>query len=232
MYDTYISLGFNCEIAFQFKRIGYDESSFFRWAYSPFESTINLIQNDFKDVYLKENLIPDWDSMVEDTKYKISFHTKLLSEEDQQTKNRYFLANYSFDEIHQKEVKKIQYFIKKWDSLVNSDKSVLYIIKPDQDGSQAHAKKLLDLFNHKYPNHQFMIVYLQTQEFQEPDWGFSQLKNIYFPHFAPVEQATNGSVAAWDELFANFPLKQNVKLLSKINSISSIKKALRFLITK
>ena len=114
MYDAYISLGSNCEAGFQLRRIGYNDSSFFRWTLSPYKSTFNLIQNDFKNLFLKENLVPVWDNMVEDTKYKISFHSKLLSKQDEVTKQRSFLDTYDFEQIYQSEYQKIQHFIQKW----------------------------------------------------------------------------------------------------------------------
>jgi hypothetical protein len=206
MYDSYISLGSNCEAGFQFKRIGYNESSFFRWTLSSFESTYNLIQNNFQNLYLKDHLVPVWDNMVEDTKYKISFHSKLLSKIDQQNNRRYFLSDYNFDAIYQEEFQKLQYFVHKWNALVNSDQYVLYIIKQEQNSSKAQATKLLNLFEQKYPEHKFTIIYIQHKKYQEPDWGLNKLKNVYFPSFAPVDQADNGDIDSWNELFSKFPL--------------------------
>jgi len=206
MYNTYVSLGSNCEAGFQFKRIGYDESSFFRWTLSPYSSTYNLIKNDFQNLYLKENLVPVWNNMVEDHQYRISFHSHLLSKQNDQTGKRYFLTDYDFDKIYQEEYQKIQYFVNKWNSLVNSDKNVLYIIKEERHGSKSNAEKLLNLFKQKYPNHKFAIAYIQGQDKYEPDWGLDQLKNIYFPRFAPISQADDADTAAWDDLFNRFPL--------------------------
>lgn len=206
MYDAYISLGSNCEAGLQFRRIGYDESSFFRWVFSPFESTYSLIKNDFQDLYIKDNLVPAWDKMVRDSKCKISFHSHLLSKQDEQTGKRYFLTNYDFEKKYQEEYQKIQYFVEKWNNLVNSDRKVLYILKEEQRGSKTKAQKLLNLFEQKYPNHDFTIAYVQSKKNHESDWGFDKLKNIYFPRFAPTSQADDGDIAAWDELFNKFPL--------------------------
>lgn len=205
MYNSYISLGSNCEAGFQFRRIGYEESSFFRWTYSPFQSTFNLINNNFKDIYLRKNLIPVWDNMVQDEKYNISFHSKLLSNKNENNK-RFFLSNYDFDCIYKEEYQKIQYFIEKWYSLINSDKLVLYIIKEEKDGSKTQAEKMLNLFEQKYPEHKFTIAYIQHQQSREPDWGFDKLKNIYFSHFAPIDQADDGDIDSWNSLFSKFPL--------------------------
>lgn len=213
MYDTYISLGSNCEAGFQLRRIGYDESSFFRWALSPYKSTVNLIRNDFENLYLKENLVPVWDNMVEDSKYKISFHSKLLSQQEE-NKQRYFIDTYNFDQMYQEEYQKIQHFVNKWFSLVNSDKLVLYIIKQEKHGSKYNAKKLLDLFEEKYPHHKFTIAYIQHEDKKDSEWEYDKLKNIYFPRFAPIHLSNQGDVDAWDKLFARFPLKQKLLNIS------------------
>ena len=210
MYDTYISLGSNCEAGFQLKRIGHNESSFFRWTLSPYRSTFNLIENNFQDLYLPENLVPVWDNMVEDSKYKISFHSKLLSKQDPKTERRVFLASYNFKQTYRSEYQKIQYFIRKWYDLVNSDKSVLYIIKQEQHGSKYNAKKLFDLFTVKYPQHDFAIAYIQHQSKQEAAWEYDRLHNLYFPHFAPIDRADCGDLKSWNELFQRFPLKQQL----------------------
>ena len=212
MYDAYISLGTNCEAGFQLRRIGYEESSFFRWTLSSYKSTFKLIQNDFADIYLKENLVPVWDNMVEDQEYKISFHSQMLSQKQDKDQPRKFLTSYDFNEIYQAEYQKIQHFIQKWFELVNSNKLVLYIIKEEQHGSKYNGKKLLDLFESKYPSHKFEIAYIQHEEKQEADWGFDKLNNIYFPRFAPISQADQGDIKSWDALFARFPL--NHKLAS------------------
>lgn len=209
MYDAYVSLGSNCEAGFQLKRINYNDSNFFRWTLSSYKSTFNLIQNDFKNLYQKENLVPVWDNMVEDSKYKISFHSKLLSKQESDNQ-RCFLANDNFDQIYQEECQKIKHFVSKWFSLVNSNQRVLYIIKQENQGSKHNAKQLLELFKAKYPNHNFMIAYIQHENQKELDWGYEKLKNIYFPRFAPISQADQGDISAWDQIFKEFPLNQKL----------------------
>ena len=47
MYDHFVSLGFNCEAAFNFRRLlGRDDSSYFNWLVAPFGSMIKLIESD------------------------------------------------------------------------------------------------------------------------------------------------------------------------------------------
>ena len=148
--------------------------------------------------------------MVEDSTYKISFHSHMISQQNEKDQPRQFLNNYIFNEVYQAEYQKIQHFIQKWFDLVNSDKLVLYILKEEKHGSKYNGKKLLDLFESKYPNHKFEIAYIQHQGKKEMDWGFDKLNNIYFPRFAPISHADQGDNKSWDELFARFPLNQKL----------------------
>lgn len=56
-YDAVISLGCRCDTAFQIRNyFGIDRAYFFDWLISPLSSVINLLDNDFSDVCLRENL--------------------------------------------------------------------------------------------------------------------------------------------------------------------------------
>lgn len=207
MYNAYISLGNNCEAGLQFRRIQYENSSFFRFTYSPFKSTIELIKNDFKNVFLKENLVPLTDTLVRDTKYGISFHSRLPSQVDSQGK-RQFLYSSDFDELYNQDYGKVLYLVNKWFRLVNSNTNTLYFIKDEKNTSRENAELLLNLFLKKYPDHNFSIVYLQLEQFREPDWGISRLFNRYFPKFAPRHNVPDTDIEAWNRLFFEFPLSR------------------------
>ncbi|MEB3356529.1 MAG: DUF1796 family putative cysteine peptidase [Synechococcales bacterium] len=204
-FDTYISLGNNCEAGLQFRRIGYEESSFFRFTFAPFESVIELIKNGFEGVFQKENLVPSADKMVTDSRYSISFHSQLISEMQVNGK-RVFVESLDFDSIYRKEYEKIQYFIEKWNKVVSSDKTVLYFIKGERNTGRERAQLLLDTMASKYPGHQFSIIYLQLADFREEDWKIPNLFNRYFPKFAPISSAFDADIKAWDNLFEEFPL--------------------------
>jgi Putative papain-like cysteine peptidase (DUF1796) len=132
MYDSYISLGDNCEIGLQFRRIGYEHSSFFRFTASPFKSTYQIIENDFQNIFLKENLVPrvcrDRETvMVRDTKYDIGIHAAMPYVKTEKGKNL-FIQNEAFNAAYDREYSKVRYLIEKWNSLVKSDQNVLYLI--------------------------------------------------------------------------------------------------------
>lgn len=212
MFDSYISLGDNCEAGLQFERIGYHESSFFRYLYSPVESTIRLLENDFKGVFLRENLVPHQynNHMVCDVKYDIYFHSQLVSAKDSQG-NLYFLSDYNFEELYQQELGKVHYFIQKWEALAASGKRVLYLMKDELNPSREKAEHVTSLVRQRYPDHDFLLVYLQVETHREPEWNTPNLVNRYFPRFAPVTNAFDADLETWDSLFAEFPLFAQVQ---------------------
>jgi Putative papain-like cysteine peptidase (DUF1796) len=213
MYDSYISLGDNCEVGLQLRRIGYEHSSFFRFTASPFKSTYQIIENDFQNIFLKESLVPrvcrDRETvMVRDTKYDIGIHAAMPYVKTEKGRNL-FIQNEAFNAAYDREYSKVRYLIEKWNSLVKSDQNVLYLIKAQDNTSRENAEKLLDLLNRKYPNHHFSIVYLQLEKYREPDWGIPRLYNRYLPRFAPFSHAKGGDAPSWDKLFLEFPLSDN-----------------------
>ena len=212
-FDAYISLGDNCEAGLQFVRIGYQESSFFRFTSSNFNTTFNIIKNDFSDIFNRDYIIPrpGCTRMVVNNKYKIAFHSKLSSTVDSQ-QNQYFSLDYDFEEAFQDETNKINYLIGKWHKLMESDRKILFFLKNDSDKKyldEKMANKLRILLFKKYKNHNFKILCLQLDKFAEPQWKNPALINRYFPYFAPRTSAMHGSSpdSSWDKIFAEFPIR-------------------------
>ncbi len=209
-FDRYISLGDNCEAGLQFWRIGYDESSIFRFTTIDSDNLLKLIENDFADIFCKEALSPAYvDHMVRDTKTGIAFHSKLYSSIDKNTGKRFFRNDYDFDKVYAEEKTKIEYLVKKWRDLVSSKERVLYFIKKNQLSNRADAEKILNTFLKHYPEHDFLILYIQPQSLSETDWGYERLHNVYVEYLAPYDNAETGAdVNGWDKLFAKYPLKK------------------------
>ena len=207
-YDSYISLGDNCEAGLQFRRIGYEESSFFRYTANPFEAVLALIKNDFAGVFRRGNLQPDSDDMVRDTHTGVVFHSGLKSALDPVSGRRQFLNNYEFDEVYgRKDLPKARHLVAKWRALTQSRQDVLYFLKLHGENRLTQAKALLAVFREKYPAHRATILCLQTEDPAEPDWGIPGLINRHLPRFAPFDNTHDADTAAWDRVFAEFPLK-------------------------
>lgn len=75
------SLGDNCEFAFFLRESGYDEGSLFRWTLiKNYHALLKLIESDFADFYIYENLTPSWQDMMLDQKHDLCFHTEMYSD--------------------------------------------------------------------------------------------------------------------------------------------------------
>ncbi len=212
-FDRYISLGDNCEAGLQFWRIGYDESSIFRFTIIDSDKLIKIIENDFADIFCKENLIPaSVDHMVRDTETEIAFHSELYSAIDTASGKRSFRNDYDFDEVFAKEKTKIEYFVRKWRELVSSKERVLYFIKKNQLSNREDAENILNTFLRYYPEHDFLILYIQPKSLNEPDWGYERLHNVYVDYLAPYDNSEEGAdIAGWNELFRRYPLRNQLE---------------------
>jgi tetratricopeptide (TPR) repeat protein len=217
VFDAYVSLGENCEAGLQFLRINYTESSFFRFTSNTWLSVLKILQNNFKDIFEKEYIVPrpKCKHMVKNTKYNIAFHSKLISTINHATGEQAFSLDYNFDEVFNNETNKINYLIQKWNNLMNSDKKILFILKNDSQEKRLKQKdleKLVCLFLEKYSNRNFKIICLQLSKFKESKWKSEYLINHYFPYFAPRNSAKDADLKSWDNLFANYPLSQQLQI--------------------
>ncbi|NPA24730.1 MAG: hypothetical protein GXO34_02760 [Deltaproteobacteria bacterium] len=208
-FDAYISLGDNCEPGLQFRRIGYQRSSLFRYTTVTSNALITLINNDFSDLFLKENLEPAAvDHMVFDRGSGMAFHSRLYSRFDPDIGKRTFRTDYDFDKIYRQEKNKVDYLVDKWHKLAASSQKVLYFFKNNQGSSRKEAVALRDTLANRYPEHDFLILYLQPRSLFEPPWGEARLANVYLDHLAPYDNALKGADRqGWNHLFRNYPLK-------------------------
>ncbi len=209
-FDAYISLGDNCEPGLQFRRIGYEESSIFRFTVVDSDALVNLLRNDFKNLFLKENLEPaSVDHMVTDRLTGVSFHARLYSRIDPDSGLRVFRNDYDFDKVYQEEKKKVDHLVAKWRQLVASKKKVLYFRKRNPNPGREDAEAILETFTECYPGHDFLILYLQPRDRFEPDWGHARLHNLYLDHLAPYHDVEVGADReGWDRIFRSYPLRQ------------------------
>lgn len=212
-FDRYISLGDNCEAGLQFWRIGYDESSIFRFTIIDSDKLIQVIENDFADFFCKENLQPAAvDYMVRDIKTGVAFHSQLYSTVDKSSGKRSFRNDYNFNEVFANEKTKIEYFVQKWRKLVSSKERILYFIKKNQLSNREDAETILNTFLKYYPEHDFLILYIQPMALYEPDWGYERLHNVYVDHLAPYDNSEAGAdISGWDNIFRQYPLKNQLE---------------------
>jgi tetratricopeptide (TPR) repeat protein len=208
-YDAYISLGSNCEAGLQFRRFGYEESSFFRFTLSSFAATFAALESDFAGMFKRDNIRPHTDGMVHDIGSGITFHSDLKSAINPQSGRREFLTEYDFDEVYgMNERPKIRHLIAKWRALTQSQQNVLYFLKLDDENPRERALCMADLFRRKYPGHQWTMLCFQSVDPTQADWNIPGVINRYVSRFAPIGNAYDADLQAWDRIFAEFALKQ------------------------
>lgn len=125
------SLGDNCEFGLFLQKSKNNKSSFFRFVRILDYSKVNeLIENNFSDIFLFENLIPTTEEMVFDKKYKMSFHTTLRSHQEKEI----FEFNYSGEQLlnaYNTELEKIKYLSRKFlHDLKTANK--IYVLKTNE----------------------------------------------------------------------------------------------------
>lgn len=205
MYDFYTSLGENCEVAFQIRRIlGFDDSSFFSWNITTVSAFNALMDGRFGDIMETSNLQFHSESLIRDLKYGYMFHADFLCTED--------TVFSDFEEGLETQREKARYLIGKLRRNADSDNRVLYIYKHSgllegsgDGGARFMAEAMLNrLVRFHEGRDNFDFVFVQDEAAREEDWGVPNLKNRYLARLATFADATDGHVQSWDRLFSEF----------------------------
>lgn len=207
MYDHYISLGENCEAAFNFRRVvGKDISYYFNWLVVPIDALIKIVSDDFEGDFERGNLYYKGEqvSMITDRKYNISHHNPFKEIDG-------VLSGAAFDDLYGKHVEKLALFKRRFRAVAKSQMFVLYFIKAsDLTGAKndvrSKSRMFRDLMRKQYPSHKFHIVVLQERGRFEPQWNDDGIFNRYLERFAPFNNVPDFHVESWDRVFSEFPL--------------------------
>lgn len=206
MYDFYTSVGENCEVAFQIRRIlGFDDSSFFSWNITTTSAFNALIDGQFSGIMETDNLRFHSGSLIRDSKYDYMFHSDFECVESTIFENYENNLNSNRD--------KARYLIGKLRENASSDGKILYIHKYSSlldDGvcssARFKAEGMLERLMRLHGGRgNFDLLFVQDAAVSEDDWGVPNLKNRYLARLAPFADATDGHVLSWDRLFAEFP---------------------------
>lgn len=120
------SLGDNCEFGFVQRRSGLEPGGLLRWAFTSPHALIKALEGRFSGIYEYENLVPSSDDMVRDSRYGISFHTKIRSEV-RDGKRAFIQAEPERRNMHGEEAAKAQYLKTKLiRQLDNAEKVFVY----------------------------------------------------------------------------------------------------------
>lgn len=210
MFDQYVSLGANCEVAFQFRRVlGKDFSSFFQWNVTLQEPLKNLLSSRFSGI-AKRNMLryPGSGTLVEDLSYNYHFHWAGSLEG---------FPGDTPDELFEENERKLQYLADKFIRNLQSTNRMAFFYalrEPVVDYSFfSDILKILDSLAERRLDAAFIVLStvdkseLPADALIEPRLYFRNLRR-----FAPWEDATDGHVLSWDAVFREFPHNEEMRL--------------------
>jgi hypothetical protein len=206
----YASLGFNCEAAYQFRRvIGHDVASYFNWTYNKPRSIISLVTSNFANIIDRDTVWRD-SLMFYESRHDISYHGDIFNKSDNRKDADAFEAQFLASES------KMNFLRDRWLTIARGDTEMTYFLKIKEDDASLPparevAKQIRDTFIETYPDHAFKIVALMSLEYSkyEQDWGEPRIFNRYLTAFAPDAAPEKGNVGDWDRVFEEFPIKSD-----------------------
>jgi hypothetical protein len=201
--DHYLSIGRNCEVGFQLKRVlGFEESNFFSWNVTYLDPLIALLESDFSEIARSENWVSDGHAaMLRDSFYNYGFHW--VGNDAVNFRER--------PDLIAEQISKNAYLVDKFRTVMRSDKvKVLFHVTKEHE-VKARALRVREALL-KFGAKHFHIVVVQTEDRREGDWHEAHLSNRYIARLAPDEDAMDGHVDGWDSLFAEFPHRKPLRL--------------------
>jgi hypothetical protein len=200
MYDHYVSLGRNCEVAFQFRRVlSKDQSSFFSWNITSLDALISILGSDFRGVLQEENLRPyGRGDLVLDVSHGYCFHSPF----SKSTPTEDPLFRDKFDKLKEK----TDYLIKKFHRVAEHAGRVAYFYKTEDSHPKGKLLTVRDMLRDYHKGREnFILISLETEAFREEDWAEVCIANRYLRRFAPDEDAVDGHLQSYDKVFREFP---------------------------
>ena len=179
---TIISLGDNCEIGGNLKRLGIFDSSLLRNARSVLPDLLVLIENDFKNVF-SDVEAGDW-GLIKCIKYNISWHSGIKIEEQG---INWTERNKS---VYENEKTKLDYLANKLRGQLDSKDKILFIHKSPHittDGIDSFVEKLIKL----KPNLNFKLLIVTDKVLDASRYSNVFIEKINY--LAPYNDSIKGS---------------------------------------
>jgi len=211
-YEKFISLGLNCEISFQLRRLqgGDIDSYIFSWAdLRSMGALLDCLRQG--PAIFEAPMTPLTIDMLHLARHKVSFHGKTKLED-------MLLPDGTYDpqklELSRREIiSRHTYLFSKFNTVMDSGKSILFLLKPrpefdscDPGYVRQSAIDVRDLLRKQHPNSVFDVLVLQEQKYQEPNWSLENIQNRYLAHFAPNSTSWDADIPSWDAIFNEFKL--------------------------
>jgi hypothetical protein len=204
MFDRYVGLGLNCEVAFQVRRLsGRSDAHVFDWQLTTQESLVHVLRTDFADYLRLPNLeLPPDRRYVLDTATGLQFHHLFPTAIDGTIVPGRMARD--FPRLRSR----ADHLIRRWRDTVASDLTVLYLRRdPIDELTPANMIELRDVLRECYPAHRFALLWVRDPEVPGapgPDDGAVELADAVYAAGVPVAQPRlerwRGDDAAWDRL--------------------------------
>lgn len=205
IFDRYTSLGRDCEVGFQIKRVlGFQESGFFNWNYTDPEPLLSLLSSDFSGILEAENLsVHTGGALIRDASHDFFMHHEFdinLFKDAPDFSKRLVDLKAKFD-----------YFINEFKKSAASPNHTAYFLKYEAANARGFALKVQAELTRYHKGNPFAIILLQTSDRAESDWCLSGIHNRYLKRFAPYDDTLDAHVPTWDNVFREFPHKSPLR---------------------
>lgn len=206
VFDRYTSLGRDCEVGFQIKRVlGFQESGFFNWNYTDPEPLVSLLSSDFSGILQPENLsVHNGGALIRDASHGFFMHHEFDVER--------FKAAPDFSEKLAELKAKFLYFVRDFKRAAASRQKTVYFLKYEGTDARSFALRIREELVRYHQGNPFKIVFLQAADRYESEWGLAGIHNRYLKRFAPFDDTLDAHVPTWDKVFREFPHKLPLRL--------------------
>lgn len=203
-FDHYVSLGINCEVDFQFRRVlaGHEESGYFATGMTRLGTLLSLLNSGFAGICQPENLVyTGITSLVKDVAYDYTFHWVGPGiEEVSNPDTEAFVRNSG----------RLHYLAAKFRRIAASGDSIAFFYACHDESPYEPLVQVAELLETRYGAENFKLIVVQTIDKLESDWEHPRLHNRYVERFAPWGNVIDASERCWDRIFAEFPFRHRV----------------------
>lgn len=201
-FSKYVSLGYNCEIAFVLQERGFTQADdLFAWTWAPISAVTQMILRNFSNVFDEANLKPQAGTpMIEDQLYGVFHHSPFHHDGIDEFGGPRHKRIYEFSRaLIEKKIRSFQHDLE-------SGANVAYLVKYDEPLARRNALELRDAIMRRHASGNFLLIVVQEESNREPDWGEQRIANRYVSKFAPIPAANEFDRASWHGLLDEFPL--------------------------
>lgn len=195
-FDEYVSLGYNCEVAWQLRRAhGDDRAGFFNWRITDTSQLVALLQRRFEGLLKPDQIGPgEAPGMIRDLSYHYQIHSPFETTD--------FASDPDFIAKLDLERGKMSHLAERFK---NPEGRRCYFLKPRFDLTQGEADEVMRCLDRCSPD--YVLVVLRAEG--APITG-AKLFDRRLSFVTTPDQTDHGDDAGYDRIFAEFPLSERV----------------------